>query len=49
MSLVNFTPGVIAYIELNAPPMNLMDDAMLEELNAALEMLEQAADATEAP
>ena len=43
MSLVNFTPGVIAHIELNAPPMNLMNDQMLEELNAALEALEQAA------
>lgn len=43
MSLINFTPGVIAYVELNAPPMNLMNDALLEELNAALELLERAA------
>jgi enoyl-CoA hydratase/carnithine racemase len=43
MSLVNVTPGVIAHIELNAPPMNLMNDAMLEELNAALEILEGSA------
>jgi enoyl-CoA hydratase/carnithine racemase len=43
MSLVNLTPGVVAHIEFNAPPMNLMDDAMLSELDAALATLEKAA------
>ena len=42
MSLVNFTLGVVAHIELNAPPMNLMSDAFLDELEAALATLEQA-------
>lgn len=43
MSLVNFTPGVVAHIELNAPPMNLMNDALLDELDAALATLAAAA------
>ena len=43
MSLVNLTLGVIAHIELNAPPMNLMNDAMLDELDAALATLAAAA------
>jgi Enoyl-CoA hydratase/carnithine racemase len=43
MSLVNLTLGQVAHLELNNPPMNLMSDALLDELDAALATLEQAA------
>jgi enoyl-CoA hydratase len=43
MSLVNLTLGVVARLELNSPPMNLMTDALLEEFEAALTTLEEAA------
>jgi len=43
MSLVNLTLGVVAQLELNNPPMNLLSDAFLDELEAALAALEVAA------
>lgn len=43
MSLVNLTLGVVARLELNNPPMNLMSDPMLEAFEAALTTLEAAA------
>jgi enoyl-CoA hydratase len=43
MSLVNVTLGVVAHLELNNPPMNLMSDPMLEAFEAALTVLEGAA------
>jgi len=42
MSLVNLELGTIAHLELNNPPMNLMSDAFLDELDAALATLEAA-------
>ena len=42
MSLVNLTLGQVAQLELNNPPMNLMTDALLDELDAALATLEAA-------
>jgi enoyl-CoA hydratase/carnithine racemase len=42
MSLVNLTLGQVAHLELNNPPMNLMSDALLDEVNAALATLEVA-------
>ena len=42
MSLVNLTLGQVAHLELNNPPMNLMSDALLDELDAALATLEAA-------
>ncbi len=43
MSLVNLELGRVAHLELNNPPMNLVTDALLAELDAALATLEQAA------
>jgi enoyl-CoA hydratase/carnithine racemase len=43
MSLVNLELGTVAHLELNNPPMNLVTDELLTELDAALEMLETAA------
>jgi enoyl-CoA hydratase/carnithine racemase len=43
MSLVNLGLGTVALLELNNPPMNLMTDAFLDELDAALATLEAAA------
>lgn len=42
MSLVNLELGTVAHLEFNNPPMNLMSDAFLDELDAALATLEQA-------
>jgi len=42
MSLVNLTLGQVAHLELNNPPMNLMTDAFLDALEAALATLEAA-------
>ena len=42
MSLVNLTLGVVAQLELDNPPMNLMSDAMLDAFEAALATLEGA-------
>ena len=43
MSLVNLELGQVAHLELNNPPMNLVTDALLAELDAALATLEDAA------
>lgn len=43
MSLVNLELGQVAHLELNNPPMNLITDALLDELDAALATLEKAA------
>lgn len=43
MSLVNLELGRVAHLELNNPPMNLVTDALLAELDAALATLEEAA------
>lgn len=45
MSLVNLELGVIAHLELNNPPMNLVTDELLAEFDAALATLEAAAPA----
>jgi enoyl-CoA hydratase/carnithine racemase len=42
MSLVNVTLGVVAHLEFNNPPMNLLSDPMLEAFEAALSTLEAA-------
>jgi len=42
MSLVDLVLGRVAHLELNNPPMNLMTDAFLDELDAALATLEAA-------
>jgi enoyl-CoA hydratase/carnithine racemase len=43
MSLVEVTLGIVARLEFNNPPMNLMSDPMLEAFEAALATLEAAA------
>lgn len=43
MSLINLELGTVAHLELNNPPMNLVTDALLDELDAALATLEAAA------
>ena len=42
MSLVELQLGVVAHLTLNNPPMNLVNDALLAELDAALATLEGA-------
>jgi len=43
MSLINLDLGVVAHLEINNPPMNLVTDDLLDEFDAALATLEQAA------
>jgi enoyl-CoA hydratase/carnithine racemase len=43
MSLINLELGIVAHLEINNPPMNLVTDALLNELDAALATLEQCA------
>ena len=41
MSLIELSLGMVAQLELNNPPLNLVTGALLEELEVALAMLEQ--------
>ncbi len=43
MSLINLQLGVVAHLELNNPPLNLVTEQLLNELDAALATLEAAA------
>ena len=43
MSLINLELGAVSHLEINNPPMNLVTDGLLAELDAALEALETAA------
>jgi len=43
MSLITLDLGVVAHLEINNPPMNLVTDDLLDEFDAALATLEQAA------
>ena len=43
MSTINLELGQIAHLELDNPPMNLITDELLAELDAALAKLEAAA------
>jgi len=42
MSLVNLELGEVAHLELNNPPLNLLSEAVMAELDAALSRLEAA-------
>jgi enoyl-CoA hydratase len=42
MSLINLTLGVVARLEMNNPPMNLLTDPFLDDFEAALAALERA-------
>jgi enoyl-CoA hydratase/carnithine racemase len=43
MSLINLELGMVAHLEINNPPMNLVTDALLDEFDAALATLEGCA------